>query len=388
MRQWLPALFFLFALSVPHAAWERIPKPPGMPQFGDIAIGPGGNIYSFTYGAVWHSADRGASFQKSAMTVTIGGTPFDSASLSRFAPVAAPSGSLFQSVVATAHGTERQAVLRSRDQGKTWTSVGDAEGVVGARIFASPKGEIYAADMFAFEYDNDTVWVSRDDGDTWKQAGIFERIMSMAVDPDGSVFVIGYRVGEVQHIGSYNLFKTADGGAHWDSLGRPYGFGGEPSLAANRKGCLAVAYTRGLWTSTSSAPALALSADSDTYIATRTEILFAPQDKLLIAVDQEGVLAFPPPFSSHASLNDGLGRDSTADFRDMQFDDEDNLYLTAQLPAYPDVNLYVRKASGSGIRGPVLRMPAASSPQAFDLIGRRLLSTPRARLMIAGFPPR
>ena len=62
-----PALIVLVVLQSPYAAWEMIPKPADMPQFGTIAVGPGGNLYSFRYGTVWHSADRGASFRKSAM---------------------------------------------------------------------------------------------------------------------------------------------------------------------------------------------------------------------------------------------------------------------------------------------------------------------------------
>jgi hypothetical protein len=64
----------------------------------------------------------------------------------------------------------------------------------------------------------------------------------------------------------------------------------------------------------------------------------------------------------------------------MQFDDLDNLYMTAPQAAYPDVNLYVLKASDAGIRAPVLQMPDPSHPQSYDLTGRRLPSSVRARI--------
>lgn len=185
----LPALIFLLVLQTPHAAWVMIPKPAGMPQFGIIVVGPGANLYSFRYGTVWHSADRGASFQKSPMSIT--------------------------------------------------------------------------------------------------------------------------------------------------------------------------------------------------YTGTDTEILFTPQHKLLIATETKGVLEFAPPFASHASLNRGLGWDSTAIFQDMQYDDQDNLYMTARQPVTPDVNLYVLKASYAGIRNSALRKPVLSSPQSFELNGRRLPPKARARIMRA-----
>ena len=86
-----------------------------------------------------------------------------------------------------------------------------------------------------------------------------------------------------------------------------------------------MAYSWGLYTSIPAAPTLALSADTGTYTGTRTEILFTPQNRLLIAVETKGILEFAPPFASHATLNRGLGWDSTAIFQDMQYDDQDNL---------------------------------------------------------------
>jgi photosystem II stability/assembly factor-like uncharacterized protein len=133
-------------------------------------------------------------------------------------------------------GAVNGGVWESIDAGRTWQPIFDSQpvGSIGALAIApSDSKVIYVgsgeADMRSDIAQGDGMYVSRDTGKTWKRIGLDEsqqigRILVDPNDPDlAYVAALGHPYGPNAQRG---VFRTRDGGAHWQRiLGNDYATG-------------------------------------------------------------------------------------------------------------------------------------------------------------------
>jgi ligand-binding sensor domain-containing protein len=138
-----------------------------------------------------------------------------------------PSTSVVDSTAAVLIGTIN-GVYRSTDDGLSWTHVGFAGRWVG-RMVTTPRGEIYAAvDKGSDRPRGTTMMRSVDNGATWTAAddGLSgHSIRGLAVDESGTLYAAGvtgvYRwepAGRWQHIGLHRVLGTSLFGAPWGDV--------------------------------------------------------------------------------------------------------------------------------------------------------------------------
>jgi hypothetical protein len=370
-----PILSAVIALALgagsARAAWEKIPKPTYLSQFDEIAVGKNGHLYSRSNGSVWHSADGGKTFEQLAMAITIKGSLVPGGGIVGGSPiVVAASGNLFMGIGALAGGNIAYAVIRSKDHGKTWTSV-DSTGNV-ANVYACPNGDLYLAAPVGSLPALKALWRSSDDGDSWEKAADFDIINLVAIDPDNRLFVDGVLPGSSKS--SLKLYRSVNYGVKWDSLALSGGYGAN-SLIANRPGCLLMGSGFNINVSTPAAPSLTAHELTVSNTVT-TAIIFTPDLHILQGRDYQGVWDLAPPYDSHTTMSQGLGGDTTH-FSMMQYDEKDNLYVIAS------ASLYVLKGSGAPVR-PVgkdyrLLHPLRESDR-YDPAGRRVNAAGEAPL--------
>lgn len=127
------------------------------------------------YGGLWRSDDEGRSWRLVSRKVRFSG--FGSyrqwGGILRFDP---RDGSLLA-------GTAWDGLMRSRDCGRTWESLGlSGKFIVGVELAPAAPDTIYVA-VLPTEYCKGAVWVTRDGGRTWDETLGGEKVRSIAADP-------------------------------------------------------------------------------------------------------------------------------------------------------------------------------------------------------------
>ena len=93
-------------------------------------------------------------------------------------------------------GTYRDGIFRSIDKGETWTNVGFEKNVYIFKIIQTSNGRIFASATFlstsASEDDRSGVFMSENDGLSWKQTSITTESIKGVFNPkDGFLFAYG-----------------------------------------------------------------------------------------------------------------------------------------------------------------------------------------------------
>jgi photosystem II stability/assembly factor-like uncharacterized protein len=133
--------------------------------------------------------------------------------------------------------TEEQSfsgVYRSSDGGLTWTLMPVLAGGTPTDIFFSPTGEIvYTALGFGFGSPSNGIYQSFDHGETWRSingippdtvpSGMGVGRIALALDGTDPRTETLYAAvpGSARTAGLLGIYKTADGGDHWDRLAPP-----------------------------------------------------------------------------------------------------------------------------------------------------------------------
>jgi photosystem II stability/assembly factor-like uncharacterized protein len=178
--------FLLTALAAAATAQESLWTSHGPTGFGwvlDLAIADG-VAYAGTPNGVFRSHDRGASWQQCGLE----GTWIERIVALSGAPV----------VLAGNYGE----FFSSRDQGETWVPLGPPNLYVAAIDPGLPST------VFAFNYDDNTIWRSTDAGTTWNphSANPSNEVMRGMVFESGAAYLLT----------SSSLYKSLDGGVSWN----------------------------------------------------------------------------------------------------------------------------------------------------------------------------
>jgi photosystem II stability/assembly factor-like uncharacterized protein len=110
------------------------------------------------------------------------------------------------------------AILSSKDSGTTWECIDPANSLIDAfAVAAQGAGRLYALGPAGPDYLQVHVFRSNDHGSSWTDLPVFglagvRYTHSLVVDPTNSDHVLV--------IGDDSVYKSADGGQHWQRLGR------------------------------------------------------------------------------------------------------------------------------------------------------------------------
>jgi photosystem II stability/assembly factor-like uncharacterized protein len=122
-------------------------------------------------------------------------------------------------------------VWKSTDYGIKWTNISDStlpgtsQSIGAIAVAPSDANVIYVgtgeSDIRGDMITGDGVFRSKDGGETWKRAGLEDThtIMGLVVDPGNPDIVFAASMGHVFVPGSHRgIFRTTDGGAHWQRV--------------------------------------------------------------------------------------------------------------------------------------------------------------------------
>jgi hypothetical protein len=150
-------------------------------------------------------------------------------------------------------------LYRTDDWGESWQPVGhDIPGQVITRLLVIPDANAGAPRLLAVA--GGAIWTSDDEGVTWRQRA--EGLPTLGVDT-----VVADRTvpGRLWAGGADRLFRSDNGGTHWQTFGQPLGEQQTPIhgiAAAPGGGPLLLTTDRGLYRSTDSGSTWELLADS------------------------------------------------------------------------------------------------------------------------------
>ena len=127
------------------------------------------------YGGLWRSADEGRSWELVSREVRFSG--FGShRQWGNVLKINPRDGSLLA-------GTAWDGLMRSADGGRTWERLGvEGNFIVGVELGPPAPDTIYVA-VLPTDHCEGAVWVTRDGGQSWRQALAGEQVRSVAVDP-------------------------------------------------------------------------------------------------------------------------------------------------------------------------------------------------------------
>lgn len=174
-------------------------------------------------------------------------------------------------------------VYRTQNAGESWHFVSGSLGIViMGDIAVSPNGHIVALTAGGLAY------ASRDDGDTWQQAGLTDMsLTSVAAGPDGELYVSG----RINTANAFGVAESTDGGESWQIL--PASTSKTISdLERMPDGNLIIGTEGGLYRLTAESPAFEkIEASGETWISdvvlTQQNVLFArTQSSLYRSRDQ------------------------------------------------------------------------------------------------------
>jgi PKD repeat protein len=207
--------------------WTQVNPSPGFAA-GDTVVMPDGTMLHMNYqdigggyqhGEVWQSTDKGTTWTPVTMAAN-----WDPTSHYTYLEdcVALPDGTILLTYYHSMAG-EWTAVMRSTDQGVTWTSVVSIPWSPRTNfdLTAMPDGSVIMTGGSNWGGNYNDVWRSTDKGTTWTQqtadAGWTARYDHTSVGmPDGSIVLMGGYGSSIP--GRDEVWRSTDNGATWTLL--------------------------------------------------------------------------------------------------------------------------------------------------------------------------
>lgn len=208
----LLTILLLSSAALAQVAWEH-PNGISGGSVGLIAAGPNDRLYVMGLeGRLYRSTDDGETW------------------LETFNPQSEPLFGERMWLNVTANGMVlaryRDFVVRSDDEGGTWTTIPGAPNLLATG--QDPQGRIYATSDLATDGIPCKLFISEDDGMTWQEIENFQMPSiydpySLTVDASGTIYIISPSDDDV-------IWRSSDNGKSWDNAVRPPWWGVSPSL--------------------------------------------------------------------------------------------------------------------------------------------------------------
>lgn len=243
-----------------------------------LAASPGGELVAASFGTLYHSSDRGSSWNEAEAAPWI--TLFS-------AVVSARDGSFIGA--ATAGGGE--GIYRSTDGGATWTQTGLEENGIRSLIVTG-TGSILAGCN-----ESEGIYRSTDNGATWHATSLTDmKVHEMVADSSGLI-TTGLVDGEYA--------QSNDDGITWEKIQYEPDVAGFGTIAVSPEGDIYNSSANGLFT-TGGWGAEWTRISSEPFARNAGCLTFAPNGDLFVGTYREGIYRYRPSSGEWKEINNGL----------------------------------------------------------------------------------